>query len=93
MMDKLKNLPPSITSLVAGLAGAVLYAIQDLLVSGKQLDTPTVVQVAVAAIVAYLLNYGLNLYHFYQTAPGAAAAPAPAPVEVEVKATDEAGSK
>jgi hypothetical protein len=71
-MEKIKNLPPSVTSLMIGLAGAVLYALNDLLQSGATLTPAVIVQSVMAAAVSFLISYGLGQYHLNQPIPGAA---------------------
>lgn len=70
-MDKLKNISPAYTSLFFGLAGAVLVELNKLMLSGDALTAPSIAQSVLGAIVAYLMAYGLGIYHQFQPVPGA----------------------
>jgi uncharacterized membrane protein len=66
----LKNVQPAITSLIIGLSGAVLVVLQKLLsTEGADLSAGNILQVVGAAVVSYLLSYGIGLYHLNQEAP------------------------
>jgi hypothetical protein len=69
--QKLMSLSPATVSLLVGLGGAILYALNDLLQSGATLTAPVIVQAVMAAVVSFLLSYGIGMYHLYQPAPGA----------------------